>query len=350
MAKFVSVSSLMAQARQWSDTSTAPNPTDADVLAFVNQSYGRFYDFLVEAYGEDYFYTQNFFTTIPPNTGGFAYQFGFALGGGTLAGGNTYPLPPDFYKMRLMDVQLQSGNNPTYSPVQRYDEALRDGYNFGAQQAIPPGVTFRIQYIPTSPTLSQYASLFVPSSDGVDGITFTANTAGPYGNNISITTYAPSGAGSVVVNALSIRITPANNATAATVVAQIVGSAPASALVTAAASLGTDAFATVLAATALGGTTQVDFIQNWERYVICDVASMILTRLDRDCSSFLAERDRLEEKIRDVAETRDAGFPLVCKDNQLEAASVGPFSPFFIQRYGYTIQGGNLILLRMGLA
>lgn len=266
------------------------------------------------------------------------------------AGGNTYPLPADYYKMRLVDVQLQGGQNPTYSPVQRYDEALRDGFNFGAQQNIPPGVTFRLQYIPTSPTLAQYAFLFVPSSNGVDGITFTALQSGPYGNNISVTTYAPSGAGSVVVNALSIRITPANNATAASVVAQIVGSAAASALVTVTASLGTDSFATVLAATPLGGTTQVDFIQNWERYVICDVAAMILQRLDRDADRFLVEKDRLEEKIRDLAETRDAGFPLVAKDNQLEAASVGPFSPFFIQRYGYTIQGGNIVLLRMGLA
>jgi hypothetical protein len=346
VAKFVSVPSLMAQARQWSDTSTAPNPSDSDVLGFVNQSFGRFYDFLVEAYGEDYFFESAFFTTTPPNS--FAYTLGFPFD--PTAGGNTYPLPSDYYKMRLVDVQLQGGANPTYSPVQRYDEALRDGFNFGSQQAIPPGVTFRLQYIPTSPTLVQFATQFIPSSNGIDGITFTAVQAGPYGNNIAIQTFAPNAIASVVVNALTIKITPLNNSTAAQVVAQVLASPAAVALVTPSASLGTDIFNTVQALTPLGGTTQVDFIQNWERYVICDVAAMILTRLDRDCSSFLAERDRLEEKIRDVAETRDAGFPLVAKDNQLEAASVGPFSPFFIQRYGYTVQGGNIILLRMGLA
>lgn len=351
MAKYVTTASLMAQARQWSDTTTAPNPSDSDVLNFVNQSFGRLYDFLVEAYGEDYFFETAFFTTFPVGAqgNGFYYTFPFSFGGNSTAGGNTYPLPTDFYKMRLMDLQTQGPPNALYSPVQRYDEALRDAYNYGNQQSIPPGLVFRVQYIPTSPTLSQYAFLFVPSFNGVDGITFTAVQSGTYGTYISIQTNAPSGGGSVVVNALSITITPAINATAATVVAQIVASPAASALVTATASNGGDVFATVLAATVLGGTVQFDFVQNWERYVICDVASMILQRLDRDCDRFLAEKDRLEEKIRDLAETRDPGFPLVAKDNQLEAISTGPFSPFFIQRYCYTIQGGNLILLQEGL-
>lgn len=332
MASLVTMASIMAQAREVTDTVGSLNPPDSDLELIGNQSFKRLHDMLVSAYGADYNWEEYFFTTTQNSA--------------------VYPLPPDFYKMRLMDLQISPTVPAMYVPVQRYDEALRDSFNFGNQSAIQGGLIFRVSYNQTAPYLSQYANTFLSALEGSTGVLLTAAQPGLEGFDITLTAKS---AGFQVITAdvpdQTVTIQGFGGMTLQTLVNTINAAAGMSELLVA--SVVGPPGATMQAPTNiqngfLGGTLEYDFVNGYERYVICDMAMQVCRRLERDFSPFLAEKAELTDTLQCLADERDPGFPLQAKDNQMEAIAMGPFSPFFNQRYLYTIQGNNLRLLRMG--
>lgn len=327
---------MMAQARSWTDTTGSRNPSDSDLAAFGNLAFTNWYNLLAEAYGQDWTWATSFFSTLSNQI--------------------AYPQPADFFLLRLVDQQVvpPSANSAgTFIPVTRYNEVERGNYNFGGQ-TVDQGLVFRLSYNPIAPVLSQYATLTLNSSDGIDGITFTAQASGTIGVNVSIQiTTGAGGATTITIGATPYAVIinlKTGGDTILNVVSALQTSAAAKAVVNAVASTNivNDSFTTAVNSTNLGGTLTFDFINGLERGPINDMASFICTRLDRDASRFVQDRDKLEASIRDLVETRDVGLPLVAPDNEMEEESANPYWGAFPHRYKYTIEGSNIVLLREG--
>jgi hypothetical protein len=337
MARVVSVASIMQQARSQTDTVGSQNPPDSDLLNFINLAFTPWYDLLIEGYGQDYFFTTDIVTTVN--------------------GVADIPLPADFYKMRFVDFQL-SMPQEAYIPMQPYDEALRDSYNFGSPSAIPGGQNLRLSYNPVAPVLQQYASLFVPSNNGTDGVTLTALTQGPYGNSIQVQFLTPSGSGNISVTSIPhqgiiVDIVPASGATLGSVVTQINTASNWPGLAVQFSASGSpllaDGFSTTIVTTPLGGTTSFDFVNGWERYLIAKGAYYIATRLGRDPTVYDMAANKCEGDLQALIATRDAGSVFVAKDYEAEGSCFMPWFPTWCRGFAYRLQGGNLHLISLGL-
>jgi hypothetical protein len=330
--RLVSVASIMAQARQACDRVGSPVPTDAELLLAVNLAWTGLYNNITQAYGQDYYWATYSFQTVSAQA--------------------DYALPALFFKMRFID-QSQGGQSRT-APVLEYDEALRDSYL--ATQILQGGQTITLSYNPIAQVLSQYANSFLASNNGVDGLTMTAVTAGPYGNAIQVNFQTPAGGGTIAVTSLlagviTVTITPPTSATLGTVVNQInnVANWPNSyQLFTASGSPNlADGWTITTGAVPLGGTTQADFINGFEEYLIAKGAAYIMKRLQRDYTPFEQDAARLYEQIQDNVAVRDVGSPLVAKDYQQEqqSAAMAWFFGGTTYRLSYRIQGQNLHLI-----
>jgi hypothetical protein len=81
---------LRTQSRQRADQEDSTFITDTELNSYINNSIAELHDILVQAYGSDYFLSEFNFTTVPDQT--------------------DYTLPEDLYKLRGVDVKLNSAN------------------------------------------------------------------------------------------------------------------------------------------------------------------------------------------------------------------------------------------------
>jgi hypothetical protein len=328
VSRIIDVASLVAQARQETDTVGSRNPPDSDLLGFCNREMPSWFDIITEAYSQDYNFTTATILTV--------------------AGVADYALPVSIYKLRFADLQF--GPNGAKIPLQPYNEALRDSYSFGQPQYIQGGQTITLSYTPTCPVLQQYASLTFNSADGIDGIVFTAKAAGSAGLNVSIQfTTGAGGATTVTIGSTPYAVVvnlKTGGDTIQNVLAALAASAAAKQVVNAAALtlVQTDSFTAAMAQTNLGGTVSWDFVGGWESLIIAGMAMRICRRLDRDYSGFIGEYTQKLADIKAMAVTRDSGSSMEMKDYESERSML-PFAPPFMRTYLYRLQGNNLHLI-----
>lgn len=322
----VATSDLILQVRERLDIVGSQNPPDSAILNMLNQAVKRYYDLIVEAYGNDYYFNQTTITTVNNQ------QY--------------YSLPLDFYKIRFCDLIVGAAGNQKV-PMLPFPEELRDSYGFGSPMFIQSGQQIQVTYTPRAPTLLQYAQLQVLTADGVDYLTLTAQQPGLTGTKtqIVIATGGPAGTATASASGLVVTITIGTGATANQVIAAIQSNAGAFSLVSASASQPADLMVqSVLAATNLGGNVQYDFVNGWERLVIADVCAQVAARLDLDPTPFLQEKAELKAEIGQIAQTRDSGHAMEVKDKDIEDFG-WPFAPSAFRSYRYRMAGSQLWLV-----
>jgi hypothetical protein len=104
----MTLSELRTQVRQRANMENSQFVTDAELLLYINASYGELYDILVSRF-EDYYLKSDPVTGLPPT---------FTLSGGTY----TYALPSDLYKLRGLDVQVSGATDWATIPRFNFDE------------------------------------------------------------------------------------------------------------------------------------------------------------------------------------------------------------------------------------
>jgi hypothetical protein len=144
------LSDLRTAAKQRADMVFSNFLTTAEWNQVINQSYLELYDLLIEKYESDYFVqTPYSFSTDGVNV--------------------LFPLPPDFYKLKGLDVQLTGVNTGQWFTVRRINFSERNKYNLptalsgyryshlgyklvGANIMLQPlpqaGLSFRLWYAP----------------------------------------------------------------------------------------------------------------------------------------------------------------------------------------------------------
>ncbi len=336
--RLVQFSDLVAQARSWTDIGASQDPTDSEIAGFGNLAFTQWYEKVADATESDYYWEYYSFITQQ--------------------GVNDYPIAIDMDRLRRVDSLIQqNGNNQQWATVRRYDEAKQNAYGaFFGGQTMPGNQTIRLGYLPVAPVLAQYASLTVlaqPNTDPVDGLIFTSNFPGNYGLNLSLTIVNGGSIGwAIGATPLSIVLTIQSGVstcfqiqqslalTAPTQVQQLINVAT-----TFPSSSGIP-FSNLITQTNLGGVTQFNFINGFERYIVADMAAMICRRLERDPTNFEAEKLRLEPLLTARAARRDSNDPQVAKDVQGERiAMASPWFAVYPYRFVYRIYGENMKLL-----
>jgi hypothetical protein len=163
-----------------------------------------------------------------------------------------------------------------------------------------------------------------------------------------IATGGTAGTASAVASGLNVILTIGAGATAGQVVAAVQANAAVFSLISASASQPADLMVqTALAATALGGNVQYDFINGWERLPIADTCAQIAMRLDLDPTPFLAEKAELKTDIAMLAQTRDSGHSMELKDEEAEEIGGWPWAAPTIRGFRYRTQNNNLWLVAL---
>lgn len=301
------LASLRLQSKQRADMEKSKFLDDDEWDRNINLSYKELYDLLIGAY-EDYYLT-----------GPVAF---------TIASGNTYTLPADFYKLRGVDT-MSSG-----SPISvgKFNFNERNYYDSGFYPVLTGAgnvqyrlIQNKLLFLPTESAPGNYQLWYAPKAvtlvEGelatltIQDILYTAVDVYSDGNLISIEYTAGGTAGSEVVtvvdNAISVQIEDGVS-TADQIVTAITASAEASALVTAAVSGTGSTVQVVVSATNLSDAViQVDMddVNGYDEYVIVDAALKALGKEESPTSDLWKAKAAMVERLTEIASNRDISMP-----------------------------------------
>lgn len=104
----MTLAQLRTASRQRADMVNSTFISDAELSSYINASYFELYDLLVQKYGNDYYMT----------------EYSFKLQGNV----SRYPLPPDFFKLLGVDLQI-SGGPDGYVSLRPFTLAERNRYS-----------------------------------------------------------------------------------------------------------------------------------------------------------------------------------------------------------------------------
>lgn len=147
------LSDIRTLVRQRANMENTQFVTDTELNAYINASYGECYDILVSRF-EDYFLYLDPSTQKPPQ---------FTL----TAGQNTYALPSDLYKLRGIDVLVNSPND--WNTVSRYNFGERNSRSrvvnrlqYGLRNLYYRVIGSKIFFLPEDQSDGTYRLWYVP--------------------------------------------------------------------------------------------------------------------------------------------------------------------------------------------
>lgn len=307
---------LRVASRQRADMVNSTFVSDSELNSYINASYYELYDLLVQKYGNDY----------------YMKEYSFQLQGNV----SRYDLPPDFFKLLGVDLQISAGpdgyvslrpftlaerNRYSTANVQTWIGVTNLRYRISANKlwftpSPQTGQTIRIWYVPRLAQLIDDTTLTVAGPIAGDYITIgattlTAGTQWTIGGNDTATAASIASA----INAANIVDV---SATSNGPVVTLVQDDPA------------DLALTVGGSTPLGASTRLQFsssilsngsqvadgISGWLEYVVTDAAIKMMQKEESDTSVLQLQKAALIKRIEAAAENRDAGSPATIADVQ----------------------------------
>lgn len=161
MANTVTLAQLKTQIRERADMENSTFISDTELLSYINLSYAELYDLLVSRF-EDYY-------TLSTNL--------------TISSGSSVALPTDFYKLRGVDLRLDSSGN-SWSAVPKFNFNNRNTRSANVSRLLSGqfNTSYRIvgsdlHMVPTDNATGTYRLWYVPvytplasDSDTLDGV------------------------------------------------------------------------------------------------------------------------------------------------------------------------------------
>lgn len=292
-AGLTTVRSMINLVREEADMVNSNFVTDAELAAYISNSYKELYDLLVTAYGEDYHVAEPIFLTTASN------QFRYPLPDGVIqfkdGDGNDVSAAP-FYKLLGLDFQLTPNNPQAYVTLKTFAFSERNRFavpnfvNFwgftnlryriqGDFLYLTPlpaaGQVLRMWYIPRPANLVSYVTCGV--TDGSTTVTAVTTESIQVGATIFSDYFAP---GTRVVSKTDT---------------DFVASTPA---------LSTS---TAISLTFVNYEQTIDGVSGWEEYIIVDAAIKCKDKEESDVTVLAARKGGLKQRIEGVAANRDPG-------------------------------------------
>ena len=303
---------------------------DAEIVRYLQTGLQKVHSLMIEAYGMDYFYSE--------------YQV-TVTGGIPGAEGSDVALPPDFFKLLGVDLQITPSQTVAMKPYQRFQ---RNMYR-NAPYVSWYGIVYRyrltgsfIRFIPQAQTSIPVTILYVPTLGKMDVYPTPAAVAALAAPGTAA--YATFAAGTTITAAKHgytqnqpLRMTPVGSGTLDSALRS-----------------DTDYFAIVptqdtlqLSATYIKpqdtavpitlngngtGLTQIDAcfdgVNGWEEYAVLSAAIKCMQKEESDPTELRNEKMEMEQTLTNMAEDRDASFATQVQDVQSDI-----YSPDF-HRYG----------------
>lgn len=292
-AGLTTVRSMINLVREESDMVNSNFVTDAELAAYISNSYKELYDLLVTAYGEDYHVAEPTFFTTNNQT------FRYPLPDGVLqfqdSDGNDYTAAP-FYKLLGLDFQLTPNNPQAYVTLKTFAFSERNRFsvpnfvnfwgftnlryriqgNFLYLTPLPAGgQVLRMWYVPRPANLVSYVTCGV--TDASTTVTATTTEAVQVGATI-FSDFFPSG--TTVVSKTDVDF------------------------VTSSAALGTS---TSTSLSFVNYEQTIDGVSGWEEYIIVDASIKCKDKEESDVTVLAARKAGLLKRVEGVAANRDPG-------------------------------------------
>jgi hypothetical protein len=298
----------------------------SEMNAYINESAAALYDLLIQKYGN------NYFVKYP--------AYSFTTDGST----DRYPLPSDFYKLLGVDLQISgagvSNGKLTLRPFNMADRNRFVYPNVQVTFGIMSNLRYKLhgnnlwlvpmpaanqvlflEYIPKLTKLQDTITITLKANltDGdfvkINAISYTATSNGfPPQGQFHIGVDAPTTAANLC-NALNN-----DNTLAAYMSFSVVGSIITGTLNGGTISVFTTNYPVRLGLSpSLGAgllTDTLDTISGWGEYIVVDSARKCLIKEETDPSALIEELERVEKRIENAAENRDAGFPKTVSDSR----------------------------------
>lgn len=284
-AGLTTVRSMINLVREESDMVNSNFVTDAELAAYISNSYKELYDLLVTAYGEDYHVADPLFLTT--NSTDFRYP---------LPDGILYSGAAPFYKLLGLDFQLTPNNPQAYVTLKTFAFSERNRFsvpnfvNFwgftnlryriqGNYLYLTPlpagGQVLRMWYVPRPANLVSYVTCGV--TDASTTVTATTTESVQVGSTI-FSDYFP--AGTTVISKTDTDF------------------------VTSSAALGTS---TAVSLTFVNYDQTIDGVSGWEEYIIVDASIKCKDKEESDVTVLVARKAGLMKRVEGVAANRDPG-------------------------------------------
>lgn len=304
---------------------------DAEVVRHLQTGLQKVHSLMVEAYGEDYFYN----------------EYSVTVSGGTPGSeGSDVALPPDFFKLLGIDLQITAQQTVALKPFQRFQ---RNMYR-NAPYISWYGIVYRyrimgqmIRFIPQAQSSIPITMMYVPLLGKLDVYPTPAAVAALAAPGTAA--YATFPAGTTITAAKHgfvrnqpLRFTPIGTGTLDSALrsdTDYYAVVPTQdTLQLSATYLKPQDTATVITLNGDGtGLTQIDAVfdgvNGWEEFAILSAAIKCLQKEESDTTELRNELMEMNQTLVNMAEDRDASFASQVQDVQRDV-----YSPDY-NRYGY---------------
>lgn len=301
MARAVSLFTMREAARQRANMENSQFVTDAEINAYLNAGLTELYDLLVGSRGQDFYFKQQTFNTVPNQT--------------------DYDLPADFYDLLGVDLFV----NGRFITLARYEFAERNRYQNPAILSLgnpmvyniigskirllpaPSGSTqVTLNYIPAPSVLTDYtdvtpsagAVLLTPTGGSPAGTSFYVEITGT-GNPGTVTfDWSLDGGNTLIAGGvIPLSLSAPLGSTGCTV--QFAQSPY------------------VFGTTYTWGVPTFDGVAGWEEYAICHAVVLMLTKQESDPSVAAMMKGALKERIEAMAAGRNQAQPARISDTTI---------------------------------
>lgn len=307
----VTLGSLRIQSQERADQLNSTFLSTSEWNRNIMGSYKELYDLLIAAYGTDYYV--NTPVTFPTN--GTSQLYALPDGSTSFTNGITGAtlVPPAFYKLLGIDLQLSPGNPGSYVTIRPFNFADRNRYavpNFQSFYGVTnlryrlnannlwltpipaSGQTIQIWYIPRPSDIQPEVICGLTASSTTITCTDTSNLA------VGMSIQAPGSLANL------------NGIAAGTTISSITTNV----------SFVASAAPTVTGANQLirawVDSTAVDGVSGWEEYIVIDAALKAMGKEESDPSLIAQQKIMMKQRLIDMAANRDAGNPATVADTQ----------------------------------
>ena len=117
------VGNIRLECQQRTDRVNSDNISDQEWNSMINQSYKEFYDIIIQKFGDDYY-------IAPPVTYLTTGQVD------PISKAQTFPLPPDFYKLMRCEVALNPGDPNSWITLRQFNAVQANLWNYPNQYTL----------------------------------------------------------------------------------------------------------------------------------------------------------------------------------------------------------------------
>lgn len=304
----VTLESLRIQSQERGDFLNSSFLSTSEWNRNIMGSYKELYDLLIAAYGSDYYVN----TPVYFNVNGSDQLYPLPDGSTSFYNSltNASYVPPAFYKLLGVDLQLSPGNPGSYVTIRQFNFADRNRYavpNFQSFYGVT-NLRYRLNgnnlWLTPIPTGGQVIQIwYIPRPTDIQPEVICDVTSGNTTVLCTDTSNLSTGMQVQAPGSLNMFSSGTTISSIITNTSFVVSSAPT-----------TSGSKTLIRC--WNDAVTVDGVSGWEEYIVCDAALKAMGKEETDPSLIAQQKLMMKQRLIDMAANRDAANPSTVADTQ----------------------------------